>query len=291
MIAVLLLSERQDFQQEQASLAREASTREGVPIEIAFADNSPFAQIQQVLAYIRRPLDTRPTAIIAELAGAAEAYTTVARSALAAGVGWVDLSPAGSTLQPLRAEFPGRLAIAIGTDEVAIGRIHAHQCRAFLPDGGGILYVEGPGLQREVKARRNGFEEGIRESRITIAKTLAADWTADGAERAASAWLAGPSSHRTTPSLVCAQNDSMAMGVRRAAIAKRVCWAESPFIGCDGLPKQGQRFVKEGALAATIIKPVTAGLGVQCAARAVRGVLSTQDVVLVPQPYPEFQPQ
>jgi hypothetical protein len=144
MIAVLLLSERQDFQQEQASLAREASTREGVPIEIAFADNSPFAQIQQVLAYIRRPLDTRPTAIVAELAGAAEAYTTVARRALAAGVGWVDLSPAGSTLQPLRAEFPGRLAIAIGTDEVAIGRIHAHQCRAFLPDEGGILYVEGP---------------------------------------------------------------------------------------------------------------------------------------------------
>ena len=64
-----------------------------------------------------------------------------------------------------------------------------------------------------------------------------------------------------------------------------------PLHRLDGLPKQGQRFVKEGALAATIIKPVTAGLGVQCAARAVRGVLSTQDVVLVPQPYPEFQPQ
>jgi hypothetical protein len=83
----------------------------------------------------------------------------------------------------------------------------------------------------------------------------------------------------------------MSMGVRRAAIAKRVCWAESPFIGCDGLPKQGQQFVKEGALAATITKPVTAGLGVQCAARAARGVLSTQDVVLVPQPYPELQRQ
>ena len=100
MIALLLLSERQDFQQEQASLAREASSREGVSIEIAFAGNSPFTQIQQVLAYVRRPLDTRPTAIIAELAGAAEAYTTVARSALAAGVGWVDLSPVVPRFSP-----------------------------------------------------------------------------------------------------------------------------------------------------------------------------------------------
>ncbi len=246
MIAVLLLNESQDFQREQGAAARSAAAQEGVKIEIAYS-GSPIAQILQILAYIHRPPPSIPTAIVAELTGAAEAFASAARAVLDKGVGWVGLS--GSTapsLQALREEFPGKLAVSITTDEEAIGHIHAGQCRALLPAGGTILYVEGPGLQHEVRARRRGFEERLQGSAILIGKTLAADWTEEGAERAASAWLAGPSGQRFQPALVCSQNDSMAMGVRRAALAGSARWAGCPFIGCDGLPNQGEWLVKEG---------------------------------------------
>ena len=286
MIALLLLNEWQDFQREQAAAARDAAAREGAQIEVAYSDNSPITQIHQILEYLRRPTPSIPTAIVAELAGAAEAFVSVARTALGKGVGWVGLSGGAPTLQALREEFPGKLAVSITTDEEAIGRIHAVQCRAHLPTGGTILYVEGPGLQHEVRARRRGFEEGLQGSVIAIGKTLAADWTEDGAERTASVWLASPSGQRFLPALVCSQNDSMAVGVRRAAQATGVRWAGCPFIGCDGLPNQGKQLVEEGMLAATITKPVTAGMGVQCAIRAAAGLFSSQDLVLAPHPYP-----
>jgi ribose transport system substrate-binding protein len=285
MIAVLLLNETQDFQREQGSAARSAAAREGVQLEIAYS-TSPIAQIHQILAYIHRPPPSIPTAIVAELTGAAEAFASAARAVLDKGVGWVGLSGSAASLQALREEFPGKLAVSITTDEEAIGHIHARQCRALLPAGGTILYVEGPGLQHEVRARRRGFEEGLQGSVIVIGKTIAADWTEEGAERTASAWLAGPAGRRFLPALVCSQNDSMAIGVRRAALARSARWAGCPFVGCDGLPNQGERLVKEGSLTATVTKPITAGMGVQCATRAAAGSLTSRDIVLAPRPYP-----
>lgn len=62
--------------------------------------------------------------------------------------------------------------------------------------------------------------------------------------------------------LVGAQDDSMAMGARKAfseiAEAERARWMQIPITGCDGMPKTGQTWVRNGTLAATIfIRPNT----------------------------------
>ena len=62
--------------------------------------------------------------------------------------------------------------------------------------------------------------------------------------------------------LVGAQDDSMAMGTRKAfseiAESERTRWMKIPITGCDGMPKTGQAWVRNGTLAATIyIRPNT----------------------------------
>ena len=285
-MAVLLLTQGQDFQRAQEDSAREVAAREEFSVEIAFADNSPTVQIQQALDHIRLPAEHGPTAIAIEWAGPPGALTGVARTALSSGMGWVELSAGASAIDHLRAEFPGCIVASVTADEDAIGQLQAVQCRTLLPDGGSILYVEGPGVNTVVQARRRALEEGLGGSSATIAKTLVADWTEEGAEKATFSWLEQRSAGRVQPDLVCAQNDAMAVGVLKAARAQNVPWAGLPAIGCDGLPTRGLRCVNVGALTATVIKPVTAGPAVQWVARAIRGEVVPSRVVLPPESYP-----
>lgn len=289
LITLLLLSDGQDFQQAQEESARDACQKEGFELEVAYSDNSPYMQIRQVLEYIERPLNLQPAAIAIELASAPTAFTEAARSALSAGVGWVELSSGASVVQSLHREFPDHLVASVTADEEAIGELQASQCRALLPKGGTVLYVEGPGVNAIVKDRRLALEKGLHGSSITIAKTLAADWTEEGAKAATIAWLRQASANRVHPDLVCSQNDAMALGVQRAALAERAGWVGIPMLGCDGVPNVGQQYVKEGTLAATIIKPVTAGPAVDWIVRSIRGEKLPRRLVLRPTSFPAVQ--
>jgi ABC-type sugar transport system substrate-binding protein len=289
IIAVLLRCEHQEFQQEQAAAARRAGKREGVSVEVVFAGNSPFTQIQQVLSFVERPPELRPGAIVVELVGATEGYRTAARAAVSAGVAWVEISGLAASIPLLRYEFPERFVMAVTTQEEDIGRIHAAQCRAILPAGAAILYIEGPTLQPEVKARRHGLEEGLRRTQITIGRTLAGDWTDESAERAMAVFLDRPSAQHFVPALVCAQNDEMAVGARRTAVERHPDWAKLPYLGCDGIPRGGERYVKEGLLAATVMKPVTAGVAVQHAARGILRGARPRDIALAPESLPALE--
>ena len=286
-IAVLLRCEHQEFQQEQAAAARSTGEREGVSIEVDFADNSPFAQIQQVLSFVKRPPELRPVAVVIELVGATEGYKTTAREALSVGVAWVEVSGLAASIPLLRSEFPGRFVMSVTTKEGDIGRIHASQCRAILPAGGSILYIEGPSLQPEVQARRRGLEKGLRGAHITIERTLAGDWTDESAERAMTTFLDRPSGQGFMPALVCAQSDEMALGVRRIAIEHHPDWARLPYLGCDGLPSGGQKYVEEGLLAATVVKPITTGVAVEAALGMLRGK-RPRDIALAPESLPKL---
>jgi ribose transport system substrate-binding protein len=77
-------------------------------------------------------------------------------------------------------------------------------------------------------------------------------------------WLKLTTSQKATFDLVAAQNDTMAVGARKAfqelpTAAERERWLNLPFLGCDGLPKTGQTWVRSGLLAATIFVPPNAG--------------------------------
>jgi ABC-type sugar transport system substrate-binding protein len=240
-----------------------------------------------VHALVKQPAAERPSAIIIELVGGAEGYLSTARTALSSGIGWVEVSGLASSVPSLRSEFPEGLVLSVTTPEEDIGRIHATQCRRILREGGGILYIEGPSLQPEVKARRLGLEEGLRNTRIKIEKTLGGDWTHGSAERAMSTFFDRP--HDFVPALVCAQNDEMAMGTRRVAVARDPNWAQIPYIGCDGLSAGGQKFVREGLLAATVVKPVTAGVAMTLVLSALQSGAPARDVTIAPESLPTFE--
>jgi ribose transport system substrate-binding protein len=74
---------------------------------------------------------------------------------------------------------------------------------------------------------------------------------------------------------IVAQDDSMAMGARKALqeitdLHQRDRWLSLPFTGCDGMPKTGQAWVRNGTLAATVIVPPNAGLALEMLTRAIQ---------------------
>jgi ABC-type sugar transport system substrate-binding protein len=93
-------------------------------------------------------------------------------------------------------------------------------------------------------------------------KSMRGNWTEESAHRAVSSWLRLRTSQETRIDLVGAQDDSMAAGARKAFAeisgSERERWLRIPVTGCDGLPKTGQAWVRNGVLAATIyIRPNT----------------------------------
>ena len=65
------------------------------------------------------------------------------------------------------------------------------------------------------------------------------------------------------------------MGARKAleeisSPQEKQKWLSLTFIGCDGLPKTGQAWVRTGQLTATVIVPPMAGQAVQLMTKALR---------------------
>ena len=93
-------------------------------------------------------------------------------------------------------------------------------------------------------------------------KTMRANWTEESSHKTVSSWLRLQTSLQSHVDLVGAQDDSMAIGARKAFSelpeADRARWMKIPITGCDGMPKTGQTWVRNGMLAATIfIRPNT----------------------------------
>jgi ribose transport system substrate-binding protein len=162
---------------------------------------------------------------------------------------------------------------AVSADHAEIGRIQGRQFAALLPKGGSLLYLEGPSQSSSARKRTAGMLE-TKPSNIRVA-TLKGQWTEESAERAVRSWLQLATSQRAAIGLVGAQDDSMAMGARKAFQTitneeERARWLKLPFTGCDGLPATGQTWVREGWLAATIYVPPLAGKAIEILATAIR---------------------
>jgi ABC-type sugar transport system substrate-binding protein len=149
---------------------------------------------------------------------------------------------------------------AISSDHEEVGKIQGQQFGALLPNGGSILYIEGPANSSASKERTAGMLR-TKPANIQV-KTMRGNWTEDSAYRTVSSWLRLRTSQESHVDLVGAQDDSMAMGARKAFSeipeSERARWMKIPITGCDGMPKTGQAWVRSGTLAATIfIRPNT----------------------------------
>jgi ribose transport system substrate-binding protein len=266
---VSLITRDNDYQLEQAHAAQMAAHSAGVDVDIIYAENDRITQSTQILKRIQGPPGDRPSAVIFEPVGGT-ALPQVARAAVNAGIGWAVLSQEPAYLRELRQASPVPV-FGVGSDQIEVGRISGNQCAALLPQGGSILYIEGPSQSETARQREIGMQKALSKGiRLTVLK---GQWTEDSARKCVSAWLKLSTSQKAMIDLVVAQNDAMAVGTRKAFPEivnpqDRERWASIRLLGCDGVPKTGQAWVKSGLLTATILIPPNAGQAVEFMADA-----------------------
>lgn len=287
-ILVSLPTRDNDFQVEQALSAEQAGRKLGIDLEISYAKNDTVNQSTQILKAIQRAREARPDGIVFEPVGG-DALPRVARAARDAGVGWAVLNRVPSYISELR-RGAGAPVFTISSNHTEIGQIQGRQFAALLPEGGWVLYIEGPSHSSSSQQRTSGMLE-TKPANVHF-KTLKGQWTEESALRAVRSWLNLATSQRAEFNLVGAQDDSMAMGARKAFeeipdIPKRIAWLSLPFTGCDGCPKAGETWVRNGLLAATIHIPPLAGQAIGMLADGIQnGIQPPETSITVPASIP-----
>ncbi|HMI53524.1 MAG TPA: sugar ABC transporter substrate-binding protein [Candidatus Saccharimonadales bacterium] len=268
---VSLTTNDNDYQIEQAESAEQMARKLGVDLQIVYADNDAINQSTQILKEIQSPVEARPSGIIFEPVGGT-ALPQVARAASSAGIGWAVLNREADYIAELRRASKVPI-LAVSSDHVEIGRIQGRQFAALLPKGGAVLYIQGPSENSAAKERTLGMQETKPGNvQVTILK---AQWTEESSQRAVRSWLKLTTSQKAAIDLIGAQDDSMAIGARKAFQElgnemERERWLKLPFTGCDGLPKTGQAWVRSGLLAATVFVPPNAGQAIEMLSQAMQ---------------------
>src|SRR5258706_2787523 len=270
-ILVSLTTNDNDYQIEQAQSAEQAASKLGVTAEIIYANNDAINQSTQILRAIQAEPADRPNAIVFEPVGGT-ALPQVARAAAAADIGWAVLNRDANYIEDLRKTATAAI-FAISSDHMEIGRIQGRQFAVMLPRGGTVLYIQGPSENSAAKERTLGMQE-TKPANIQII-ALRGQWTEESAQRAVRSWLKLTTSQKTALDLIASQDDSMAIGARKAFEeltneSDRERWLKMPFTGCDGLPKTGQAWVRSGLLAATIFVPPNAGQAIEIFMKAIQ---------------------
>ena len=257
-----------DYQREQASAAQTAADQAGIDLRVIYAGGDAITQTKQLLAAAQTPVAERPGAIIVEPAGTSMPH--VARAVVQQGIGWIVVNRSADYVAELRA---ARSAVVAGieVDNLEVGRLQGRQFAALLPNGGAVLYLEGPPIDVS-KQRHAGTLETLPHN-IEL-QSARGRWTAESGAQALQIRLGLRG--MKLPDLVGSQNDDMAIGARRAVEAlppgpQRDQWLSIPYTGVDGVPATGQAWVQQQMLAATIITPPLAGLAIELLARAVLG--------------------
>ena len=218
-----------------------------------------------------------------------EGLERVGRAAAQAGIGWVLINRRVAYLEDLRRNHPELPISVVGTDQLEVGRLQAHQFRTLIAAAEGlVLYLQGPADTSTAQERLRGCKEGLGGTRIEL-RVLDGDWTQASGERAVERWLRLKTSESVHLVLVGCQNDAMAVGAGKAieGFGARPELARLPRTGCDGLPDGGRRLVDRRQLAATVITPSNTGPAIGLVARALRTRQpAPAELLLPPTSYP-----
>jgi len=285
-VVVSLITQENDYQREQAASAQAAALKLGASVQIIYANNDAVQQTQQVLSFIQEP-GKRPDAILVEPVGTG--MPQVAKAAVAAGIAWGVVNTEVDYIPVLRqhALVP---VFSIVADHEEIGKLQGQQIAAILGDEGCVLYIEGPSVRDVTRLRTKGMMS-TKPQRVTV-NTLKGDWTQQSGHRAIKSWMALSTSRDLHVGMIACQNDDMAMGARRAFeelgdMSARDSWLRLPITGCDGVPKSGQAWVREGRLAATVISAPLVGDAMHLVANALRtGTQPAERTLMSPISFP-----
>ena len=180
---------------------------------------------------------------------------------------------------------------AVTTDQEEVGRIQGRQLAALVNEGN-VLYVEGPSSSAAARLRTKGMLS-TKPKGIEL-MVLKGDWTERSAHQAVKSWLSLSTSRQLHNRVVMCQNDAMAMGARKAFTdlteKDREHWLNTPFTGCDGVPKTGQEWVKRGMLTATVVTPPTSSLALEVLVKALRAHSSPPECTFNdPRSFPKLE--
>jgi ribose transport system substrate-binding protein len=207
----------------------------------------------------------------------------IAKAAVAAGIAWAIINSDVDYIAELRrhALVP---AFAVVSDHEAIGKIQGQQIASILGEQGCVLYIEGPSVRDVAKIRTRGMM-ATKPTRVDV-KTLKGDWTQNSGYHAIKSWLSLSTSRQLNVGMIACQNDDMAIGARRAFeelgdMRDRDAWLRLPITGCDGVPRSGQEWVRQGRLAATVVCPPLMGDAMQLMVSALKAGSQPQVRTLV----------
>ena len=285
-ILISLTTKDNDYQRAQAASVEAVAKRMGATIEIIYADNDSVNQSQQILSAIQKK-GHGLAAVITEPVGTG--MVQVAETAVKAGIAWGVVNRTIDYATRLR-QSSGLAVFEVDADQEAIGKIHAAQLAKLVPGGGGVLYIEGPAAGSAAKLRTQGVL--ARKPAGVELKMIKANWTEESAQRAVTSWLKLRTSRSNDFVAVVAQDDSMAMGARKAFSAhadraEGAAWLALPHLGCDGTVEVGQQLVRRGQLAATVVYPLTAGIALEMYLKAkVSGSPIPERTLAAPTSYP-----
>jgi len=285
-VVVALTTRDNDYQAEQSASATEVASRLGVKISIVYAENDAVNQSQQLVKVIQDRTG-RPDAILVEPVGTP--MPQVAKAAVAAGIGWGILNREADYITELRRDA-GVPVFAVSPDQEEVGRIQGRQLAALAKQGN-VLYIEGPSSSSAANLRTKGILS-TKPAGVTM-KILKGDWSERSAQHAVKSWMSLSTSKEFQIQAVVCQNDAMAIGARKALMdlseGERERWLHIPFLGCDGVTKTGQEWVRTGQLRATVVIPPMAGLALEMLAKAVRtGDLPAEKTMCAPRSFPDI---
>ena len=272
---------RNHYQLEQAKAATSRGRQLSADVRVVDADNNPVTQSQQIVDAIQSR-DARPDAILVEPL-TSTALVKVAEAAVGAGVGWVLLNSDAEYVSRLRTK-PNVPVFAVTRDHVEIGRIQGKQFAVLLPNGGSVLYIQGPNTSAAAVQRTQGMEAS-RPANIAI-RALRSQWTEDSAYEAVHAWLRLSTSRPGSIDVVGCQYDGIAAGARKAfrevaSSEDRDRWLALPITGVDGLPDEGQVWVNRGELTATVVALTTTAVAVEMVVKALQKGAQPDPLTLV----------
>lgn len=268
---LLVAVDNNDFQEMQVAAATEASNRLGVDLRVVHIEHDAVLQSQEILKAIQGPVSDRPHGVMFEPVG-----TTLAQPAQAAastGIGWAVLNRATVDYIPnLRSRYQAPV-FTVTSSHHDVGRLQGEQIAKLLPNGGTVLYIEGPSSNEAAVQRSTGLQSS-KPSNVVV-RTIKGTWTEVSGYQAVASFLRLSTSKDTSIKVVLAQNDAMALGARRAfeeltSGELKARYMKLPFLGCDGIPKFGQAAVQRGELAATVVIPPNAAQAVEAMVAALR---------------------
>jgi ABC-type sugar transport system substrate-binding protein len=292
--ALFLQDGQNDYQSLMQTDCEQTARRLDVSLNVVSADKNAETQIRQIRTALSEPSQSRPRAFIVSPVSEIALMPLIHETAKI-GIGWVLLSRWNDAIYDFRRQYSKVPIFAVLPDQCEVGRIQGQQLRVIAKPGSEVVLIQGPIATFSTRRRRAGLDQEIAERHDLRWSYLNGDWSIEGGQAAMESWLSTFSGNELPRFVIVGQNDSMAVGARRAvaswAIAKkgRTVSSELHALGCDGSPRFGARLVTTGELTATVVIPSVAGRALEEVVQALRlGRQPTAETMVAVSPLPDI---